>query len=258
VTWNPDQYQRFADERSQPFHDLLDLLDPQPTTRAVDLGCGSGELTAIAAERFAVDHMVGIDNSASMLERATTHQRPGLTFVNGDIGEWTSNADHDLVLANASLQWVPDHRAVLARWVGALDDGGQLAVQVPTNAHMPTHVVAAELAHEEPFASAFGPEGPPPDPVRQHVLEPEVYAQLLYDLGIERPMVRLVVYPHVLADAHAAVEWVKGTTLTRFSSLPDHLHQHFVDEYRRRLVDRLGDARPLFFPFRRILMVARR
>jgi trans-aconitate 2-methyltransferase len=42
VTWDPDQYHRFADERSQPFHDLLDLLQPRNMARAVDLGCGSG------------------------------------------------------------------------------------------------------------------------------------------------------------------------------------------------------------------------
>lgn len=257
MTWNPQQYHRFADERRQPFVDLLNLLDAGAIRRGVDLGCGSGELTDLAARRFGVADMVGIDSSPSMLSSAAPLTRPGLRFEHGDIATWTSPGDHDLVLANASLQWVADHRAVLAHWVAGLAPGGQIAVQVPANAHMPTHRVASELAAEEPFAGAFGPDGPPVDPVAHHVLEPEEYARSLHELGVERPTVRLVVYPHVLADAHAAVEWVKGTTLTRFSVLPADLLAAFLDEYRRRLVAELGDARPLFFPFRRILMAGR-
>jgi trans-aconitate 2-methyltransferase len=202
--------------------------------------------------------MVGIDSSSAMLDAATSHVRDGLRFEHGDIGNWEGDGGYDLVLANASLQWVPDHRSVLARWFAALRPGGQLAVQVPANAHQPTHTIAAQLATEAPFAAAFGPLGPPVDPVREYVLEPERYASLLHELGATRPNVRLIVYPHLLPSAHDAVEWVKGTTLTRFASLPPDLHEQFLGEYRRRLVAQLGDARPLFFPFRRILMVAQR
>ena len=44
-TWDPEKYARFAAERSRPFFDLLDLVTPIPGGRAVDLGCGPGELT---------------------------------------------------------------------------------------------------------------------------------------------------------------------------------------------------------------------
>ena len=48
--WNPDQYRRFAAERAQPFHDLLALIEPGSIKRAVDLGCGPGQLTVTAEE----------------------------------------------------------------------------------------------------------------------------------------------------------------------------------------------------------------
>ena len=128
-SWDPEQYRRFADERAQPFHDLLDKLGDRPVRRAVDLGCGPGELTALAAERLAVGEMTGIDNSEVMLAATSEHVSDRVTFESGDISTWTSDADHDLVLAAASLQWVPDHRAVLGRWVAALAPGGRLAVQ---------------------------------------------------------------------------------------------------------------------------------
>ena len=145
--WNPAQYHQFANERTQPFLDLLALVRTDtPIARAVDLGCGSGELTALAADALGVADCRGVDSSPAMLAAAAAHRRPGLEFAAGDIADFTSDHDHQLVLANASLQWVPDHAAVLARWRDALAPGGQLAVQVPSNARMPSHTVAAAVA----------------------------------------------------------------------------------------------------------------
>lgn len=256
--WDPQQYRRFAAERAQPFHDLLALIEPGSLRRAVDLGCGPGELTALAADRLGVDEMVGIDNSPAMLDKASEHAADHVRFQFGDLGEWTSTGDIDLVLAAASLHWVPDHRSVMARWAAALAPGGQLAIQVPANAAMPSHVVAREVAEREPYRDMFGPEGPPIDPVQAYVLEPEEYAQILYDLGFDRQHVRLQIYPHVLPSSRHVVEWVRGTMLTRFEKrLDGDAFESFVADYERELLAVLGDHAPHFFPFRRILMWGR-
>ena len=259
TSWDPDQYRQFATERAQPFHDLLALVRPGAIHRAVDLGCGPGELTALAAHQLAITEMVGIDHSPEMLSAATAHTTAGLRFEHGDIGRWTSAGDHDLVLAAASLQWVPDHPAVLAAWTAALAPGGQLAVQVPANSHAPTHTVATRVAHSEPHRSAFGGVGPPSDPVADNVLAPDEYARLLYDLGYVDIHVHLRVYPHLLPSTRHAIEWVKGTTLTRFksTSTPEQ-YEHFLLDYERELLAEMGDRSPCFFPFSRILFVARR
>lgn len=256
--WNPEQYRRFAAQRAQPFHDLLALIEPGPINRAVDLGCGPGELTALAAQQLGVSEMIGIDNSQAMLERAAEHISDTVRFEYGDIGAWKSFQDFDLVLAAASLQWVPDHVDVITRWAAALRPGGQIAIQVPANAAMPAHVVARNLAEREPYRSLFGPDGPPIDPVEAYVLEPEEYAQALYDIGFENQHVRLQVYPHVLPSSRDVVEWVRGTTLTRFEKrLEPAAFESFVADYETDLLQVLGDHRPHFFPFRRILMWAR-
>jgi trans-aconitate 2-methyltransferase len=256
--WNPEQYRRFAEERAQPFHDLLALIEPVSIDRAVDLGCGPGELTALAARQLGVGEMIGIDNSQAMLDKTGQHASRSVRFEFGDIGAWKSSADVDLVLAAASLQWVPDHIDVLAHWAGALRPGGQIAVQVPANADMPSHTVARLVAQREPYASLFGPDGPPIDPVQAYVLRPEEYAQILYDLGFERQHVRLQVYPHVLPSTRHVVEWVRGTTLTRFEKrLDSKSFEAFVTDYERELLRVLGDHEPHFFAFRRILMWAR-
>jgi trans-aconitate 2-methyltransferase len=257
--WSPDQYRRFAAERSAPFHDLLDMIAPGPTARLVDLGCGPGELTALAAQRLGATDAVGIDNSPDMLTAAAEHASERVRFVNADISAWSSDGDVDVLIAAASLQWVPDHPAVLARWSRALAPGGQLLVQVPVNAHAPTHTVAAAVAEREPFRSAFGPTGPPPDPVAANVLAPEDYARILFDLGFEHQQVLLRVYPHVLASTHDAVEWVKGTTLTRYARrLPPALYDQYLQTYQQELIATIGDQQPLFFPFSRILIWAQR
>lgn len=254
--WDPEQYERFKDLRARPFWDLIDGV-AGPIGRAVDLGCGTGELTVGAADRLGVAEMIGVDSSRAMLERTEAFARPQVWFEAGDIAAWTANAAYDLVLANASLQWVPDHQAVLARWVAALAPAGQLAVQVPYNHDHPSHLASVDVAHREPFLSALGGD-PPPDPVAVNVLRPEEYAELLFDLGLADPVVRLHVYPQVMPSTAAVVEWTKGTSLTRFfKRLPAELHEPFVDAYRSELIARVGERSPYFYAFKRILMWGR-
>jgi len=250
MTWSPSQYNRFAAEREQPFWDLVGLLEPTSAPEVVDLGCGDGRLTAALSDRLAASHALGIDSSAEMLANAKAYSRPGLVFERADLATWAGRSD--VVLANASLHWVPDHPTVLGRWRDGLRPGGQLAVQVPTNADHPSHLVSAELGEEWLGADC------PPDPVAANVLAPETYACLLDQLGFVRQHVRLQVYGHHLGSSSDVVEWVKGTSLTRFRPLMEpEAFDRFVTEYRRRLVDRLGDRRPYFYAFKRILFWGR-
>jgi trans-aconitate methyltransferase len=102
-------------------------------------------------------------------------------------------------------------------------------------------------------------DSPPIDPVAEYVLRPDGYARLLHRLGYVDITVQLRVYPHVLPTPQHAVEWVKGTTLTRFRKrLEPDVYEAFLAEYERELVAELGPDEPCFFPFSRILFVARR
>lgn len=256
--WDPQQYDRFKAQRSQPFWDLVAMIRPGRIERAVDLGCGTGELTSEVASKLDVGIMLGIDSSPSMLEQAERFSVPGLDFAEDDISSWTSPAEFDLVLANASLQWVPDHEAVLARWSAALRPGGQLVVQVPANSDHASHLASVAVAHTEPYLAAMN-DAPPPDPVADNVLAPEAYTALLYALGFTEPNVRLQVYPHVMPSTASVAEWTKGTSLTRFFKvLPAELHAPFVDDYRAELVRRIGDRSPYLFAFKRILIHGQR
>ena len=248
-TWDPDQYQRFRAERDQPFEDLLSLLEAVDRPAVVDLGCGDGRLTALAHQRLGASATLGIDSSAAMLAKAPSVER--LRFELDDLATWAAPRRFDIVLANASLQWVPEHRTVLARWVGSLTEGGQVAVQVPANADHPSHTVLAAVTEE------LGIDADP-DPVAANVLAPVTYAELLDELGARRQSVRLQIYAHRLPSSPEVVEWVKGTTLVRIRrATDDDGYARVLERYRDRLLAAIGDKAPYTYLFKRILLWAR-
>ncbi|UJR81681.1 methyltransferase domain-containing protein [Sandaracinus amylolyticus] len=250
--WRPDLYARFARERAQPFHDLLALVHPRPAMRAVDLGCGTGELTRVVHDTLAASTTRGIDSSETMLAKSAAYLAPGLSFARAPIEAFTPDAPLDLVFSNAALHWVDDHPALLARLASFLAPGGQLVVQVPANERHLSHTAAAEVATEPPFRAALaGWTRISP------VLEISEYARALHALGLVDVHVRRQVYPHVLDTRDAVADWTRSTLLTAYlTRLPRELHAPFEARYRELLRARLPDERPFFFPFERILFRA--
>jgi len=266
-TWNPDQYARFRDERSRPFHELMALVRPKPGMRAVDLGCGTGELTRDLHRHTGAAETIGLDSSAAMLTKARTFEGEGVRFVEGEIWEFARLAAgttgttgtiagasrqrerYDLIFSNAALQWVDDHPGLITHLAGRLTDGGQLAVQVPGNMDHASHIAAAEVAQEEPFRTLLGGH------VRRFpLLSPEGYAEILDSLGFKDQHVRLQVFGHHLGGREDVVEWVKGTLLTDYQKrLPPEMWERFVARYRAVLRPRLPETRPYFYAFKRIL-----
>jgi trans-aconitate 2-methyltransferase len=253
--WQPTRYERFAAERRQPWDELLDRCEPVPGGTVVDLGCGTGRLTAELPDALGAHRVIGVDSSPAMLDEARRRAGDRLRFEAGDLTTYQPPEPLDLVIANASLQWVDDHEQVLTRWRGHLRPGGQLAVQVPANGSHPANALVAELtrAHADWF-----PDGPPAL-VTDTVLAPEAYAGLLWRLGATEQWVALRVYPHELTETTEVVEWLEGTTLNRVRQhlADDDRYRAFVDELRDTLVERLGQQRPYLFTFNRILLRAR-
>ena len=247
--WDPDRYDRFRAERERPVHDLLALVEPVPGGRAADLGCGTGRYTPLLHERVGAAETVGIDSSARMLDGADVHARPGVRFLRGDLdGVAGLGGTWDVLFANASLQWVPDHPRLLARLVDRLAPGGQLAFQVPANFGHPSHTIADAVGAElglEPLDRAIG------------ALSPGTYAEVLWSLGLRDLDVSERIYGVEMARTDEVIDWVSGTLLTRFEARlgPDDLAT-FHRRYRERLLAALGDpsgGRPYFYAFPRIL-----
>lgn len=242
--WNPNQYERFKQERKQPFLDLMSLVERRPHMRAVDLGCGTGELTRELHEHLGAEETMGIDSSETMLLKAGAFGGEMLRFERGDIEAFVTDRPYDLVFSNAALHWVPNHELLLTRLTSFLTPRGQIAIQMPANDDHASHRVAAALAEE------YGIE-----PRHDFLLPVERYAQLLNRLGFQRQHVRLQVYGHVLDSSRAVVEWVKGALLTDYERrMPAERYAQFLATYTERLVAEIGEHAPYFYTYKRILM----
>lgn len=178
--WDPERYERFADERGRPFHELLGRVFATAPRRVVDLGCGPGTLTTSLPSRWSTATIEGIDSSPEMIAEAQRKSLPGqLTFRLQDLVDWVPAEPVDVLLSNATLQWVPDHLAVLTRLVEHVVPGGWLAFQVPGNFAEPSHQILRDLAAEPAWAEVLAGQ----EIVRPHAYDAATYLEVLASQG---------------------------------------------------------------------------
>jgi len=258
--WNPALYARYEDERTRPARDLLARVPLQSARLAVDLGCGPGNSTELLVERFPSAAVIGTDNSPSMIESARERlpeaRFPKARFELSDIASWKSEAAPDLIYANASLQWVPDHETLLPRLLQSLAPGGVLAIQMPDNRDEPTHRLMRETAAEPTWAAAIGDYSK----LRTELLGLQGYYDLLAPLAASIDIWRTA-YQHPMQSARAIVDWVRSTGLRPFvDPLSPELRESYLAEYERRIdaayPARTDGQRLLAFP--RLFIIATR
>jgi trans-aconitate 2-methyltransferase len=119
VRWDPDRYLEFTDDRLRPSVDLLARIPVDAPGTVWDLGCGTGLVTALLAERWPHADITGLDSSEDMLEVA--RRRTDIRWVSGDVNDWQPPEPADVAVCNAVLQWVDGHTALLPR-LGEYED----------------------------------------------------------------------------------------------------------------------------------------
>lgn len=250
-TWDPDRYLTYADERGRPFVELVARVAAEAPTTVVDLGCGPGNLTALLRERWPHATLQGLDSSPEMIARARAAD-PSIAFEVGDLRTWAREADPvDVLVSNATLQWVPGHLDLLPDLVGRVRPGGWFAFQVPGNFDEPSHTIRTALAAEEPYAAHTDRVAVP----SSH--DPAVYLDRLTDLGCSVDAWETT-YLHLLAGPDPVFTWVSGTgARPTLEALPAELRPAFEEEFRRRLRAAYPErAGRVVLPFRRIFVVA--
>jgi trans-aconitate 2-methyltransferase len=254
MKWDPQQYDKFADERSRPFHDLVARVGATAARRVVDLGCGPGSLTVGLATRWPSAQVEGVDSSPEMISQAKALASP-VTFTQADIGTWTPPPDTDVIVSNAALQWVPEHQRLISEWGAALPSGGWLAFQVPGNLDAPSHVLIRELASSPRWAPTLDGRLQ----ARIAVDTPSGYARRLLDAGLAVDVWETT-YLHLLHGPDPVLEWLRGTGLR---PVLQALAPADSEEFSSALGERLRAVYPAtphgtILPFRRLFAVARR
>lgn len=253
MNWSATQYSRFENERTRPAIDLVAAIPCESPRIAVDLGCGPGNSTEVLAARYPMASITGIDNSDDMI-RAARERLPQLSFELADIAGWKADRGVDVILANASLQWLPDHAELYPHLLAQLAQGGCLAVQTPDNLSEPPHRIAQELAASASWADRIGQVRHPD----RH--EAAWYYALLKPLCLRVDVWRTT-YFHALPNHSAVVEWFKGSALRPYlAPLNGSEREAFLAQYLSAIataMPALGDGAVLL-PFPRLFVVAQK
>jgi trans-aconitate 2-methyltransferase len=224
MRWDPEQYARFSQQRSRPFFDLIGQIGAAAPGSVVDLGCGSGELTATLGERWPEASVRGIDASPEMIGQARAQS--SVSFDVGTAQDFDASGT-DVLVSNAALQWVPEHRDLLVTWAKQLNPGGWLAFQVPANFDSPSHLLMRRVAESPKWRGRLHGVLRGSDSVS----EPAEYLDLLTRTGL-RVDAWQTEYLHVLPGDDAVLEWVRGTGLRPvLAALPQDEVAEFSQEY---------------------------
>jgi trans-aconitate 2-methyltransferase len=247
-TWNPNQYLKFAAERTRPCRELASQISVAHARRIIDLGSGPGNSTEVIASVWPDADISALDSSHEMV-RNGREKYPMFHWVSEDIAGWAvKEADcFDVVFSNAALQWVSKHELVVPQLLKHVCSGGALAFQMPADINAPPHKLMREI-----FGGA----------VREwHAHDLAYY----YDL-LSRDASSIVswetTYMHVMESAEEIVEWYKGTGLRPYIDAMDSESdkERFLHDYLegiRKLYPPRVDGR-ILFPFRRIFVIAYR
>lgn len=257
-TWDAKTYDRYSDERSRPFFDLLARVGAADAGEVVDLGCGSGAGLAHMARRWTGAHLVGVDSSDDMLTAAETElgRLGSVSLVRAHAETWAPEFACDVVASNALLQWIPDHGGLLTSMAGWLAPGGWLAIQVPGNFDAPSHVLLRELAESPQWTNLLGGVIRGAD----SVFDAAGYFRILTAAGLSVDAWETS-YLHVLTGPDPVLRWTSGTALRPVLAVLDHDEaQDFSAQYAEllRISYPADETGRVLFPFRRIFAVGHR
>jgi trans-aconitate 2-methyltransferase len=177
----------------------------------VDLGCGPGNITNLLADRWQAAAVTGLDSSAEMIAAARATGST-VTYDVADLRDWLAGPlgsanpaePVDVLVSNATLQWIPGHLDLLPALVSRVGAGGWLAFQVPGNFDEPSHTICTELAALEKYAGHTSGVAVP----SSH--DAATYLERLVALGC-RVDAWETTYLHVLHGEDPVFTWVSGT-----------------------------------------------
>jgi len=255
VTWNPDLYLKYQDERTQPSYDLVSRINLAEPADIIDIGCGPGNSTRVLRERWPQAKITGLDRSPEMIARAQADFPQG-NWLLADAATWETATRYDLVFSNATLQWIPNHEALVDKLFSLVRSGGALAVQVPANNGSPLYQAVHDVAARTEWRGLM---------VGCAELMTYHDAGYYYDLlSAQAGRVDLwqTTYYHVMGDHQGLIEWYASTGLRPYlerlvSGADRQAFQQQVLAACREQYPVQKDGR-ILFPFRRLFFIAYR
>jgi trans-aconitate 2-methyltransferase len=215
VAWNPVQYLKFGGARLRPGYELLGRIGDLPAGPIYELGCGTGDHARAIAARWPDCTVEAIDHSPDMLTKARATSAPAnLAWREADIASWSAPQPAALIFSNATLHWLPDHRALFPHLLRQLVPGGVLAVQMPNNFAEPSHTLIRDLALTPRYRAKLGPLTEPGGSLRADLVQsPEFYYGVMASLAVGGIDLWRTEYWTALSSERPVLEWIKGSIL---------------------------------------------
>lgn len=194
--WNASLYDSKHDFVWKYGSDVVSLLDPRPGEDILDLGCGTGHLTARIAESGA--KVTGVDRSAEMAAAARLAY-PNLKFEIADAANLTFREEFDAAFSNATLHWIHEPELVLQGVWRALRPGGRFVAEFGGKKNIRAMQEAFDLALAEIGAAKAGEVNP------WYYPSVSEYSALAEQNGFEVRFITLFDRPTGLADGAAGL-----------------------------------------------------
>jgi trans-aconitate methyltransferase len=224
---------------------LVELLTPRPGERILDLGCGTGHLTAAIANSGAA--VVGLDHWADMLEQARAAY-PRLEFVQADARDFRFGDPFDAVFSNATLHWVSPPEAVVRGVRAALKPGGRFVAEFGGRGNVRSVVAALQAAAERLGLRLEGPGWYFPS-----VSE---YTTLLEAAGLEVRFASLFDRPTPLEGENGLRDWVRMFGHSVLEAVPPLRREEFLRAAEGGARGELFRDGSWFADYRRLRVVA--
>lgn len=230
--WDGDRYDEAVGFVTEYGDDVVDLLDPRPGERVLDLGCGTGHLTATVDEAVGGEgEVVGIDRSAEMVAEARA-AHPDLRFDCVDATTFEASDPFDAVFSNAALHWIDDQEAVTERVAAALDPGGRYVAELGASGNVASIVGAVQSELRERGYDAPNPWYFPT--IGEH-------ASLLERHGFEVRYATVFDRPTALDGPDGLADWLDVFGDSLFAPLTDDERDAVVTAVEDRLREELYD-----------------
>ena len=228
-SWSGADYDRLSSPMEAMGREVLERLPLSGGETVIDAGCGSGRVTEALVARLPSGRVIGVDQSASMIDAARERLGDRAELHVADLATFDLGLQADAILSTATFHWIADHDALFARLRAHLRPGGLLVAQCGGQGNIASvHAAARQAMVVEPFAPSFeGWRGP------WNFAAPDETEARLRAAGFAQARAWLQERPVTPDEPHAYLTEINlGAHLGR---LPEELRPRFVDAVEQRL-----------------------
>ena len=236
--WDAQEYERHSQGQHRWARELIEKISLEGNENVLDLGCGDGKVTAEISKIVSKGSIIGVDNSAGMIElakdRHSRYKYPNLSFQKMDAGNLIFFDRFDLIFSNAVLHWVKDQKPVIKGMFKCLKHGGRVLIQMGGKGNAAGIIdVLSELQTEKKWYSYFNGFDFP-----FYFPEKNEYGSLLLDCGFRVNRIELIPKKKDHVGIESLKGWIRTTWLPYTQRVPEEEREKFIEIVAKKYIEK--------------------